>query len=170
MLKICAFCLEIGMVVKCDRNWRLQLLVDTARRTLPQLQLCKTRIRGDIHTDSMVSGGLGKKQDDQQKGLYSLLSAWTGCLKACQGLKSGEELGLQLLSEQVDTLVAEPLKNVKMILDIRSTGHSISRLKEGGKSAGPDALQGEHLKFGGNAVVVWLKVLLNALFGSICPI
>ena len=28
-------------------------------------------------------------------------------LKVCQGSKSGEEPGLQLLSEQVDTLVAE---------------------------------------------------------------
>ena len=123
-LKICAFCLEIGMIVKCDWNWRLQLLVDTARRTLPQLQLCKTRIRGDIHTDSVLSAGLGKKQGDQQKGLYSLLSVWTGCFKACQGLKSGEEQGLQLLSEQVDTLVEESLKNEEVILDIWSTGHS----------------------------------------------
>ena len=63
-----------------------------------------------------------KKQGDQQKGLYSLLSVWTGCFKACQGLKSGEEPGLQLLSEQV---VTESLKNEEMILDIRSTGHSI---------------------------------------------
>ena len=89
-----------------------------------QLQLRKTRIRDDIHTDLVLSAGLGKKLGNQQKGLYSLLSVGTGCYKACQGLKSGEEPGLQLLSEQVDTLVAESLKNEEMILDIQSTGHS----------------------------------------------
>ena len=62
--------------------------------------------------------------------------------------------------------MAESLKNEETseVLD------TVARLNEGGKSAGPDALQGEHLKFGGNAVVVWLKEVLNALFGSIWSI
>ena len=40
--------------------------------------------------------------------------------------------------------------------------NAVARLKEG-KSAGLNGLQGEHLKFGGNAVVVWLKEVLNAI-------
>ena len=52
-------------------------------------------------------------------------------------------------------MVAESLKNEEMILDIPFSEievlDTVARLKEG-KSAGPDALQGEHLKFGGNVV------------------
>ena len=99
-LKICAFCSEIGMIGNATEIGDYSFwLTHAARRTLPQLQLRKTRTRGDILTDSVLSAGLGKKQGDQQKGLYSLLSVLTGCFIACQGLKSGEEPGLQLLSE-----------------------------------------------------------------------
>ena len=88
-------------------------------------------------------------------GSESLLSAWTGYFKNLSRSRSDEEPGLKLLSEQVDTLVAESLKNEEMILDIPFSEievlDTVARLKEG-KSAGPDALQGEHLKFGGNVV------------------
>ena len=81
----------------------------------------------------------------------SLLSAWTGYFKNLSRSRSDEEPGLKLLSEQVDTLVAESLKNEEMILDIpfseSEVMDAVARLKEG-KSAGPDGLQGEHLKFG----------------------
>lgn len=74
----------------------------------------------------------------------SLLSAWTGYFKSLSRSISDEEPGLQFLSEQVDTLVAESLKNKEMILDIpfseREVKDTVARLKEG-KSAGLDGLQ-----------------------------
>ena len=75
-----------------------------------------------------------------------MLSAWTGYFKSLSRSRSNEEPGLKLLSEQVDTLVAESLKNEKMILDIpfseSEVMDAVARLKEG-KSAGQDGLQGE---------------------------
>ena len=93
----------------------------------------------------------------------SLLSAWTGYFKSLSRSRSNEKPGLQPLSKQVDILVAESFKHEEMILDIPFSQteviDAVARLKKG-KSAGPDGLQGEHSKFGGNAVVVWLKEVL----------
>ena len=54
----------------------------------------------------------------------------------------------------------------EMILDIpfseTEVRGAVAKLKEG-KAVGPDGLQGERLKFGGNAVVVRLNGMLNAI-------
>ena len=73
---------------------------------------------------------------------------------------------MQLLSEQEDAQVAKSHMNEEMILDIpfseTEVRGAVAKLKEG-KAVGPDGLQGEHWMFGGNAVVVWLNGMLNAI-------
>ena len=53
-----------------------------------------------------------------------------------------------------------------MFLDVafntEEVDHAVNKLKIK-KSAGPDNLTAEHLKYGGNSIIVWLTEILNAI-------
>jgi len=66
---------------------------------------------------------------------------------------------------QVDMLMTQSYQN-EMLLDIPFSAEEVSvvitKLKSR-KSAGPDGLMAEHLKAGGESVVIWLMNVLNAV-------
>ena len=74
--------------------------------------------------------------------------------------------GLEELQQKVDGLALESLGNEDMLLDVpfsaEEVAASVGRLKRG-KAAGPDGLMVEHLKAGGEGMVIWLLNVLNAV-------
>ena len=73
---------------------------------------------------------------------------------------------LKVLSDKVDGLVGESLTNDEHLLDVpfsavEVTG-AVKRLKNR-KSPGPDGVMAEHLKAGGESIIIWLMNILNAV-------
>lgn len=74
--------------------------------------------------------------------------------------------GLQALQNEMEVLASKSFQNEKMLLDVLFSAEEVSaavaKLKNR-KAAGPDGLMAEHLKEGGESVVIWLMNILNAV-------
>ena len=95
-----------------------------------------------------------------------LLEAWTHHF--CRLAKSQVETNLDLegLMKQSTTLLSESFQKEEVFLDIPFTAeevhHAVNNMKPK-KSAGPDDITAEHLKYGGETVIVWLTGVLNSV-------
>ena len=81
----------------------------------------------------------------------------------------GTEPELQELEHKVADLLSESYKNEEMLLDTPFCAEEVPaavRKLKSGKAAGPDGLLAEHLKWGGECVLLWLQGVLNFIVES----
>ena len=74
--------------------------------------------------------------------------------------------GLCELKQKVEAMETLSHKNEEFLLDVPFTAEEVARAiarRKGRKAPGPDGLMAEHLKAGGEAVVIWLLRILNAV-------
>ena len=95
-----------------------------------------------------------------------LLQAWTHHF---QDLAKSQEEGNPALKESIDqctNLLSTSFQKEEMFLDVgfgaEEVRDTVCRMKIK-KSAGLDNLTAEHLKYGGNCIIIWLTEILNAI-------
>ena len=91
-----------------------------------------------------------------------LLEAWTNLAKSQENMNPT----LKESIEQCTTLLSTSFQKEEVFLDVafdaEEIDNAVTKLKIK-KSAGPDNLTAEHLKYGGVSVIVWLTEILNAI-------
>ena len=94
-----------------------------------------------------------------------LLQTWT---QHFQSLAKSQEKNPALKEsiKQTSTLLSATFQKVDVFLDVpfstEEVEHTVNKMKLK-KSAGPDNLTAEHLKFGGQAIITWLTEILNSI-------
>jgi len=95
-----------------------------------------------------------------------LIGEWVEHFRELAKSRRDGTSGLEELQQKVDDLALESLGNEDMLLDVpfsaEEVAAAVGRLKRG-KAAGPDGLMAEHLKAGGEGMVIWLLNVLNAV-------
>jgi len=95
-----------------------------------------------------------------------LIGEWVEHFRELAKSRRDGTSGLEELQQKVDGLALESLGNEDMLLDVpfsaEEVAAAVGRLKRG-KAAGPDGLMAEHLKAGGQGMVIWLLNVLNAV-------
>ena len=94
-----------------------------------------------------------------------LLDVWVKHFSELAKLRQDEMPGMAELQRKVQGLALESMGNEDMLLDVSLLAEVlavVSKLKCG-KAAGPDGLMAEHLKAGGEVVVIWLLNVLNTI-------
>ena len=94
-----------------------------------------------------------------------LLDVWVKHFSQLAKLRQDEVPGMAELQRKVQGLALESMGNEDMLLDVSFLAEVlavVSKLKCG-KAAGPDGLMAEHLKAGGEVVVIWLLNVLNTI-------
>ena len=91
---------------------------------------------------------------------------WAGLFSGVCKSKGDVLPGLKELQERTEMLVPQSEMNEEVLLDVPFSAEEVSaalmRLNNR-KAAGPDGLMAEHLKLGGESVVIWLMNILNAV-------
>ena len=98
--------------------------------------------------------------------LEALLNLWVQHFGKLAKSKVNDSDGLQDLSGKMDMLVARSVNNEEFVLDVPFSSEEVAaavRKLKGRKTPGPDGLMAEHLKEGGEVMVVWLSNILNAV-------
>lgn len=98
-----------------------------------------------------------------------LLAIWADHFGTLAQSRVDSEPELQELEHKVAELLSESYKNEEMLLDVpfcaEEVAAAVKKLKAG-KAAGPNGLLAEHLKWGGESVLVWLQGVLNLIVES----
>ena len=93
-----------------------------------------------------------------------LLKVWADHFRVLSESRLGVSHGSY--DEKIRKLEAASYGNEEHLLDVPFTSEevfiAVSKLKKK-KSPGPDSMLAEHLKAGGDAVVIWLRNVLNAV-------
>ena len=94
----------------------------------------------------------------------SLLQIWAEHFEKLAESRLGDTFDGANRREKVRMLESQSLMNEEYLLDVPFTAEevsrAVSRLKKK-KAPGPDGLLAEHLRAGGEAVVIWLRNILN---------
>ena len=105
---------------------------------------CRLRVNGNVISDCQ-----------------EVLAICTDHLGTLAQSRVGTEPELQKLEHKVAELLSESYKNDEMLLDVpfcaEEVAVAVKKLKVG-KAAGPDGLPAEHLKWGGESVLVCVKL------------
>ena len=127
----------------------------------------KVRVNGQIATDP-----------DQ------VLEAWVNHFKDTSRSRAEEKPSVAEAISELPNLVSESYANLETVLDYPFTFEevegAIHRLKAR-KAGGADKIQPEHIKFGGQKLVMWLLNIYNSIvelediphsmkIGTICPV
>ena len=107
---------------------------------------CKLVVDGEVVSDPEV-----------------LLGKWVEHFSTWARSRRESTPGLNELQMRVDRLASE---SDEMLLDVPFSAEEVSRAVSKlkcRKAAGPDGLVAEHLKAGGESVVIWLMNILNAI-------
>ena len=95
-----------------------------------------------------------------------VLDVWTQHFQSLAKSQEDTEPEIQELLKQLTTLLSETFQEEEVFLDVPFTieevGKAVNRMKLM-KSAGPDDLMAEHLKYGGHSIVMWLTGILNSI-------
>ena len=95
-----------------------------------------------------------------------VLDVWTQHFQSLAKSQGDTEPEIKELLKQLTTLLSETFQKEKVFLDVPFTieevGKAVNRMKLM-KSAGPDDLMAEHLKYGGRSIVMWLTGILNSI-------
>ena len=95
-----------------------------------------------------------------------LLEAWAEHFQNLAKPQENTNPALKESIEQCVTLLSTSFQKEEVFLDVafntEEVDHAVNKLKIK-KSAGPDNLTAEHLKYGGNSIIVWLTEILNAI-------
>ena len=94
-----------------------------------------------------------------------LLDVWVKHFSELAKLRQDEMPGMAELQRKVQGLALESMGNEDMLLDVSFLAEVlavVSKLKCG-KAAGPAGFMAEHLKAGGEVVVIWLLNVLNTI-------
>ena len=95
-----------------------------------------------------------------------LLDVWVKHFSELAKSRQDEMPGVGELKQKVHKLALELMGNKDILLGVPFSADEVSavvsKLKRG-KAAGPDGLMNEHLKAGGEAVVIWLLNVLNSI-------
>ena len=96
-----------------------------------------------------------------------LLAAWTSHFQKLAQSQIELHPGLQELQQKMATLSSTSFQKEETFLDVPFTEEEVEcilqkkmKLK---KASGPDDLTTEHLRYGGQVIVVWLMEILNAI-------
>ena len=95
-----------------------------------------------------------------------LLDVWVKHFSELAKSRQDEMPGMAELQQKVQRLASASMGNKDMLLDVPFSAEEVSAavLKlQCGKAAGPDGLMAEHLKAGGEMVVIWLLNVLNTI-------
>jgi hypothetical protein len=87
-----------------------------------------------------------------------------GALSACAGIADSPLLSDA--KQQLKPLLVSSRENEDFVLDVSFCSEEIERVLrnlKSGRSAGHDKLQPEHLKYGGAALNLWIKQVVNAI-------
>ena len=96
----------------------------------------------------------------------ALLKVWTDHFKALGESKLEDAPDSSERKSNVDALEMQSHGNEEFLLDVPFSAEEVAgavRKLKGKKAPGPDGLMAEHLKAGGEAVVIWLMRTLNAI-------
>ena len=79
--------------------------------------------------------------------------------------KSQEKMTPELkeLMKQSTTLVLANFQKEEVFLDVPFSLEEVEHAVNKKKSAGPDDLMAEHLKYGGQSIIMWLTGILNSI-------
>ena len=95
-----------------------------------------------------------------------LLEAWAEHFQNLAKSQENTNPALKESIEQCVTLLSTSFQKEEVFLDVafntEEIDHAVNKLKIK-KSAGLDNLTAEHLKYGGNSIIVWLTEILNAI-------
>ena len=98
----------------------------------------------------------------------TIMTTWEQHFRELNSSKEEEFPILADLKERVDSLFKRSLENEEMLLDTPFTAEEVDnalrRLKPG-KAAGHNLLQPEHLKYGSEAIRIWVQQISNAIVG-----
>ena len=98
-----------------------------------------------------------------------LVQAWGDHFSTLAKSRRQSHEELSTLQSKVDDLTTAPLSNEEYILDVAFTLEevqgAVNKLKLG-KSGGPDGIIAEHLRWGGETLLLWLLGVLTPLWSS----
>ena len=95
-----------------------------------------------------------------------LLDVWVKHFSELAKSRQDEMPGMAELQQKVQRLASASMGNKDMLLDVPFSAEEVSAAVsklQCGKAAGPDGLMAEHLKAGGEMVVIWLLNVLNTI-------
>ena len=149
-IKFCAAMEERKRVQKCEKLFKTNAY---PRFRIPQKhqksQCTCLRVNGTLISDPS-----------------HLLNAWTQHFQSLAKSQVDLHPTLKELMKQLTSLLSESFQKEEMFLDTQFTfeevEHMVNKMKLR-KSSGPDNLTAEHLKFGGQSVIVWLTEVLNSV-------
>ena len=95
-----------------------------------------------------------------------LLQAWTQHFQSLAKSQEDTNPALKESIKQSSTLLSGTFQKEEVFLDvpfsIEEVEHTVYKMKLK-KSAGPDNLTAEHLKFGGQSIIIWLTEIFNSV-------
>ena len=109
----------------------------------------------------------GTKQDIGSRPDPRACAVWADHFGRLSLSKVGNEPQLQELECRVAELLSESYRNEEILLDTPFCAEEVAdavKMLKAGKAPGPDGLLAEHLKWGGDSVLVWLQGVLNSLW------
>ena len=135
-----------------QRRDKLFSAQDSGRFLMPQ--------RRKARCSKLASGGETVQDPDR------LLQIWVECFGRLAELRLGESSDGVDRRENMKMLELQSHMNEEYLLDVPFTAQEVSKavvkLKEK-KAPGSDGLLAEHLKAGGEAVMIWLRNILIAI-------
>ena len=95
-----------------------------------------------------------------------LLQAWTQHFQSLAKSQEEKNHALKESIKQSSPLLSATFQKEEVFLDVpfstEEVEHTVNKMKLK-KSAGPDNLTAEHLKFGGQTIITWLTEILNSI-------
>ena len=95
-----------------------------------------------------------------------LLQVWTQHFQSLAKSQEDTNPALKESIKQSSTLLSATCQKEEVFPEVpfstEEVGHTVHKMKLK-KSAGPDNLTAEHLKFGGQSIIIWLTEILNSI-------
>ena len=128
---------------------------------------CKYRgERGCSQLGIVGDSGLHSGSNQDVLSPEVLLQVWVEHFQKLMKSRVESVPDLSELKQKVETMKTLSHENEEFLLDVPFTAEEVARAVarlKGRKAPGPDGLMAEHLKGGGDAVVIWLLRILNAV-------
>ena len=155
------------------REVRQRIKLCAAMEERKRVQRRENLFRANSHLRFRIPQKRGKSQCTRLRvdgALVSdpshVLDVWTQHFQSLAKSQGDTEPEIKELLKQLTTLLSETFQKEEVFIDVPFTieevGKAVNRMKLM-KSAGPDDLMAEHLKYGGRSIVMWLTGILNSI-------